>query len=81
MLPVVFHVLYNDRNDSLQYIEAGRLADFLEAANLCYAGEYGGAELNVRFTLATDSPDGKNLLFPAWSISNEMNMRSIVRCL
>lgn len=58
VLPVVFHVLYNDRNDSLQYIEAGRLADFLEAANLCYAGEYGGAELNVQFTLATDSPDG-----------------------
>lgn len=64
VLPVVFHVLYNDRNDSLQYIEAGRLADFLEAANLCYAGEYGGAELNVRFTLATDSPDGEKLAVP-----------------
>lgn len=64
VLPVVFHVLYNDRNDSLQYIEAGRLADFLEAANLCYAGEYGGAELNVQFTLATDSPDGEKLAVP-----------------
>ena len=60
VLPVVFHVLYNDRNDSLQYIEAGRLADFLEAANLCYAGEYGGAQ----FTLATDSPDGEKLAVP-----------------
>lgn len=64
VLPVVFHVLYNDRNDSLQYIEAGRLADFLEAANLCYAGEYGGAELNVQFALATDSPDGEKLAVP-----------------
>lgn len=64
VLPVVFHVLYNDRNDSLQYIDAGRLADLLEAANLCYAGEYGGAELNVRFTPATEAPRGKSLAAP-----------------
>lgn len=63
-LPVVFHVLYTDPNDSLQYIDAGHFADLLSVANDCYAGVFGGENLRVKLVLATETPTGETLAMP-----------------
>ena len=63
-LPVVFHVLYTDPNDSLQYIDAGHFADLLSVANDCYAGAFGGENLRVKLVLATETPTGETLAMP-----------------
>lgn len=63
-LPVVFHVLYTDPNDSLQYLDAGHLAALLEVANDCYAGTFGGENLRVKLALATETPAGEAMAVP-----------------
>ena len=53
-LPVIFHVLYSDRNDKTQYVDATRLKDILNNVNEIYQGGiYGQSEnVKVRFVLA-----------------------------
>ena len=58
-LPLVFHVLYTDPNDSLQYLDPRRLGVLLETANDCYAGAFGGENLRVKLALATETPAGE----------------------
>ncbi|MBQ8423929.1 MAG: zinc-dependent metalloproteinase lipoprotein [Coprobacter sp.] len=64
VLPVIFHVFYNDKSDSLQYVDASRVATILDKVNAYYAGESGGENINVRFTLATQNPYGATLENP-----------------
>lgn len=64
-LPVIFHVLYHDKNDSKQYVEPGRLPEILKRVNELYlnAGP-GSANMNVEFVLATKDPEGRALSEP-----------------
>ena len=63
-LPVVFHVLYSDPNDSLQYLDAAHLVDLLSVANDCYSGAFGGENLRVKLVPATETPTGETLAVP-----------------
>ncbi|WP_288360781.1 zinc-dependent metalloproteinase lipoprotein [uncultured Bacteroides sp.] len=67
-LPVIFHVLYKDRNDEDQYIAEGRLAQIINACNLIYKNKiYRNAnnnisqDMNLEFVMATEKPDGSPL--------------------
>lgn len=67
-LPVIFHVLYKDRNDEDQYITEGRLAQIINACNLIYKNKiYRNAnnnisqDMNLEFVMATEKPDGSPL--------------------
>ncbi len=61
VLPVVFHVFYSDAEDSLQYVDASRIASILDKVNAYYAGENGGQNMNLQFSLATHNPYGAPL--------------------
>lgn len=64
-LPVIFHVLYHDKNDKNQYVEVGRLSEILKRVNELYrnAGA-NSANMNLEFVLATEDPKGKTLPEP-----------------
>lgn len=65
-LPVVFHVLYSDPNDTTQYISATRLRDLLQYVNELYKGNiYGNSEdTHITFYLATEGENGEKLATP-----------------
>ena len=64
-LPVIFHVLYHDKNDDEQYVKVGRLSEILKRVNELYrnAGA-NSANMNLEFVLATEDPKGKTLPEP-----------------
>lgn len=78
-LPVIFHVLYQDKNDTMQYIKEGRLPELLVEVNELY--RHAGAnsvDMNLEFVLATESPSGEILAEPGverieWSTSIVMD--------
>ncbi len=65
-LPVVFHVLYKDKNDEKQYVTAQKLATIIQYVNELYKGNiYGTSEnIKVRFTLADTNEVGQKLTTP-----------------
>lgn len=65
-LPVIFHVLYQDQNNSSQYIPYQRLANILQYVNEIYQGNiYGESEnVHLKFVLATKDESGKTLRHP-----------------
>lgn len=64
-LPVIFHVLYHDRNDNNQYVETGRLPEILEQVNKLYHNTgTGSANMELEFVLATKDPKGNILPEP-----------------
>ena len=65
-LPVIFHVLYQDRNDEKQYVSANRLKEILKNVNDLYAGNiYGTSQrVNVNFIMATTDEQGNRLATP-----------------
>lgn len=69
-VPVIFHVLYADQNDSKQYIPQTRLADILENVNAYYKGETlykggdAGVDMNMEFVLAEKDEKGNTLSDP-----------------
>ena len=58
-LPVVFHVLYQNKSDAQQYVSPNRLSEILNAVNRLYKKSVQSADMNLTFTLATASPDGE----------------------
>lgn len=67
-LPVIFHVLYKDRNNRNQYVDKGRLAQIINACNLTYKNKmyqntkYNiSQDMNLEFVMATEKPDGTAL--------------------
>lgn len=64
-IPVIFHVLYHDKNDDEQYVKAGRLPEILKSVNELFrnAGA-NSANMNLEFVLATEDPQGKTLTEP-----------------
>ena len=65
-LPVIFHVLYRDRNDPRQYVAASRLREILNNVNELYQGGiYGQSQnINVKFVLASTDEQGRALSTP-----------------
>ena len=65
-LPVIFHVLYDDKSNPRQYIPYQRLDNLLQYVNEIYqGGVYGQSEnVNVKFVLATTDENGKKLAHP-----------------
>ena len=63
-LPVIFHVLYKDKNDPLQYVSQTRLAQILNVANNVYKDKTKSVDMNLTFTLATTDESGKALSVP-----------------
>jgi len=53
-LPVIFHVLYSDKTDATQYVDASRFGELITYVNEIYAGNvYGESEnMKVKFELA-----------------------------
>lgn len=64
-LPVIFHVLYHDKNNNEQYVKVGRLPEILKRVNQLYrnAGT-SSVNMNLEFVLATEDPNGKTLSEP-----------------
>lgn len=62
-LPVIFHVLYADKNDRNQYVNKGQMAQLLAACNKFYQSQANtkSANMNLEFTLATKNPKGEVL--------------------
>lgn len=60
-LPVIFHVLYQDEKNSLQYVSHTRLAEILSIVNQMYKKEDKSVNMNLTFTLADTDPDGASL--------------------
>lgn len=70
-IPVVFHVLYNDKNNNIQYVNKGQLAKIIAICNQMYANKFNNGDIgkksvdiNVEFTLATTDPQGNQLSEP-----------------
>lgn len=63
-LPVIFHVLYKDKADALQYVSANRLAEILNEVNKLYKDAGKSIDMNLTFTLATMDPYGNTLETP-----------------
>lgn len=70
-LPVIFHVLYNNPNDRMQYVEKERLKQILQACNLIYQNKIYrnpnsniSQDMNLEFVMATEAPDGTALETP-----------------
>lgn len=63
-LPVVFHVLYKDKADPLQYVSQSRLADILSIVNMLYKGTSQTPNMNLEFMLANINPDGEPMNTP-----------------
>lgn len=63
-LPVIFHVLYKDRTDPLQYVSQSRLADILSIVNKLYKDKIKSVDMNLTFKLAAINPDRESMNTP-----------------
>ena len=65
-LPVIFHVLYNNKDDQSQYIPYQRISNLVKYVNEIYQGNvYGESEnIHVKFVLATKDEKGNTLQYP-----------------
>lgn len=69
-LPVIFHVLYQNADDTLQYIRTSRLQELINNVNTLYKAniwveKFGkGVDINVNFELATEDENGNKLTTP-----------------
>lgn len=63
-LPVIFHVLYQDETDPLQYVSQSRLADILSIVNKLYQDKIKSVDMNLTLELATIDPYGKTMNTP-----------------
>lgn len=65
-LPVIFHVLYQDKSNDEQYVPQTRLAKILSNVNDLYAGQLYGESENIRvhFKMAEYDEDGRRLSTP-----------------
>lgn len=60
-LPVIFHVMYQNEKDPLQYVSQTRLAEILSMVNEMYKNEVNSVNMNLTFTLAETDPNGNAL--------------------
>lgn len=62
-IPVIFHVLYQDKNDNNQHPAADRFKEIIEQCNRIYQSKVNpnSTDMNLEFVLATQSPNGETL--------------------
>lgn len=65
-LPIIFHVLYNNKDDEKQHIPYQRISNLVQYVNEIYQGGiYGESEnVHVKFVLATKDEKGNKLTYP-----------------
>ena len=64
-LPVIFHVLYTDITDPLEYVSQNRFSELISAANARYKGaSSSSADMGVSFRLAEKDGNGNTLRTP-----------------
>lgn len=83
-LPVIFHVLYKDQNDPLQYVSPTRLAEILNNVNNLYKDAANSVDMNLTFTLADIDPNGETLKTPGveyvqWSDSYPIDCEAFMQ--
>lgn len=61
-LPVVFQVLYGNKNVETQYVREGHLQTIIDGVNELYS--LSGQDINVEFVMAQETPDGVLLKEP-----------------
>lgn len=60
-LPVIFHVLYQEKGDPMQYVAPDRLAELLETVNEKYSGSEISSDMNLSFVMAATDENGDTL--------------------
>ncbi|HJD74653.1 MAG TPA: zinc-dependent metalloproteinase lipoprotein [Bacteroides reticulotermitis] len=63
-IPVVFHILYQNKTTSTQYIKEGRVNEIIAACNKLYGGSTNSSNINIEFILATEDEKGNTLTEP-----------------
>lgn len=64
-LPVIFHVLYTDITDPLEFVSQNRFSELISAANARYKGaSSSSADMGVSFRLAEKDGNGNTLRTP-----------------
>lgn len=61
-IPVVFQMLYGNRNIETQYVKEGHLQTVLDGVNELY--RQSGQNLNIEFVMATETPTGEPMEEP-----------------
>lgn len=61
-IPVVFQMLYGNRNIETQYVKEGHLQTVLDGVNELY--RQSGQNLNIEFVMATETPTGEHMEEP-----------------
>lgn len=74
-IPVVFQMLYANKNNEVQYVRPGHLQKVIDGVNKVYRES--GQDLNLEFVMATEDPEGNILEEPgvnrvAWT-TGKMN--------
>lgn len=59
VLPIVFHVLYNDPTNEIQYVRQGHLQTIIEGVNKIY--DNSGLDFEIDFVMAEKDPNGTPL--------------------
>lgn len=57
-LPVVFHIIYSDMDDTTQNIKAGVITRLIEKCNQVYRNNIGSIDMNMELVAATHDKDG-----------------------
>ena len=65
-LPVIFHILYKDKNNTNQYIRSSRINDIIVACNKYYQNRLNNnsVNMNLDFVPATKDPEGNAMEEP-----------------
>lgn len=63
-LPVVFHIIYSDSEDTLQNVKTEVITTIIEKCNQLFQNSQGSVDMNLHLTPATHDPTGKELAEP-----------------
>lgn len=63
-LPVVFHIIYSDSEDTLQNVKREIITEVIEKCNSLYQNANGSIDMNLHLVAATHDPEGKELAEP-----------------
>lgn len=63
-LPVVFHVIYGDQDDTLQNVKTEIFNDIVTKCNLLYRNPINSVDMNLNLIMATHDPAGNALATP-----------------
>lgn len=63
-LPVVFHVIYSDANDTIQYVKSEIITKLIAQCNQLYQNNSNSVDMNLELVPATEAPDGTVLTEP-----------------